>query len=86
VKYLDDTIDRAQHRNLILLKFIRFDLHEDNPNISFPDKDQKLLDKLKVPDFMEKGKSKSSTPPPNPSDSAMNYKKPDVEIPPINID
>jgi hypothetical protein len=68
VKNLDDAIDQAENRNPILRKFIRFYLHEDNPNIGLSDKDQELLDKLKLPDFMEKEKSKSPTPPSNPSE------------------
>jgi hypothetical protein len=35
---------------------------------------------------LEKEKSKSPTPPPNPSESSPNYKKPTVEIPPVDID
>jgi hypothetical protein len=83
---LDDAIAWAENGNPTLRKFIRFRPHEDNPNISLSDKDQELLDKLKIPDFMEKEKSKSPTLPPNPSGSSTNYKKPTVEIPPIDID
>jgi hypothetical protein len=86
VKNLDDAIAWAKNGNPTLLKFIPFHPHEDNPNIGLSDKDQELLDKLKIPDFMEKEKSKSPTPPPNPSGSSTNYKEPTVEIPPIDID
>jgi hypothetical protein len=88
VKNLDDTITRAENGNPTLRKFICFCPHKDTPDIGLSDKDQKLLDKLKIPDLMEKEKSKSLTPPlnPNPSGSSTNYKKPTVEIPPIDID
>jgi hypothetical protein len=86
VKNLDDAIAWAKNGNPTLCKFIHFHPHKDNPNIGLSDKDQELLDKLKIPDFMEKEKSKSPTPPPNPSGSSTNYKKPIVEIPPIDID
>jgi hypothetical protein len=86
VNNLDDAIARAENGNPTLCKFIRFRPHKDNPNIGHSDKDQELLDKLKILDFMEKEKSKSPTPPPNPSGSSTNHKKPTVEIPPINID
>jgi hypothetical protein len=86
VKNLDDAIDRAKNGNPTLQKFIRFLLHEDNPNIGLSDKDQELLDKLKILDFMEKEKSYSLPPLPNPSRSWTNYKKPAVKIPPIDID
>jgi hypothetical protein len=86
VKNLDDAIAQAENENQTLRKFIHFCSHKDNPNIGLSDKDQELLDKLKIPDFMEKEKSKSPTPPPNPSGSSNNYKKPAVEIPPIDID
>jgi hypothetical protein len=86
VKNLNDAIARAEDGNSTLHKFIRFCPHEDNPNIGLFDKDQELLDKLKIPNFMVKEKSKSSTPTPNPSGSSTNYKKLTVEIPPIDID
>jgi hypothetical protein len=86
VKNLDDTIAQAKNGNPTLCKFIHFCPYEDNSNIGLSDKDQELLDKLKILDFMEKEKSKSPTPPPNPSRSSTNYKKPSVEIPPIDID
>jgi hypothetical protein len=69
-----------------LHKFIRFCLHDDNPNLGLSDKHQEHLDKLKISDFIEKEKSKSPTPPPNPGRSSTNYKKPAVEIPPVDID
>jgi hypothetical protein len=50
------------------------------------DKDQELLDKLKLLDFIEEEKSKSSTATPNPSGSSMNYMNPAWEIPPVDID
>jgi hypothetical protein len=74
VKTLNDAIDQAENRNPILHKFIHFCLLKDNPNISLSDRDQELLDKLKLPDFIEKQKSKSPTLPSNPSRSSMNYK------------
>jgi hypothetical protein len=86
VKNLEDAIDWAENGNPTLRKFIRFRRYEDNPNIGLSDKDQELLDNLNIPDIMEKEKSKSPTPPPNPSGSCSNYKKPNVEIPPVNID
>jgi hypothetical protein len=86
VKNLDDAIAQAKNGNPTLRKFIRFCPHEDNPNIGLSDNDQELLDKLKIPDFMEKEKSKSPTPPLNLSGSPNNYKKSIVEIPPIDID
>jgi hypothetical protein len=86
VKNLDDAIARAENGNPTLRKFICFRPHEDNPNIGLSDMDQELLDTLNIPDFMEKEKSKSPTPPPNPSGSSSNYKKPTIEIPPIDID
>jgi hypothetical protein len=86
VKNLDDAINLAENANPTPHKFIHLHPHEDNPNIRLSDKDQELLDKLKIPDFMEKEKSQSPTPPPNPSSSSTNYKKPTMEIPPINID
>jgi hypothetical protein len=85
VKNLDDVIARGENGNPTLRKFICFRLHENNLNIGLSDKDQELLDKLKIPDFMEKETSKSPTPPPNPSGSSTNYKKPTVEIPPVDI-
>jgi hypothetical protein len=86
VKNLDDAIARATNGNLTLRKFVCFCLHEDNPNIGFPDKDQELLDKLKKPDFMEKEISKYPTPCPNMSASSTNYNKPIVEIPRVDMD
>jgi hypothetical protein len=86
VKNLDNAIDRAENGNRTLRKFIRFRPYEDNPNIGLPDNDQELLDKLKLPDFIENEKSKFPNPPPNPSRSSTNYKKPTVEIPPVDID
>jgi hypothetical protein len=67
-------------------KFICFHPHHDNPNIGLSNKDQELQDKLKIPDFIEKKKLNSPTPPSNPSGSSTNYKKPAVEIPPVDID
>jgi hypothetical protein len=86
VKILDNAITRAENGNLILRKFNHFRPHKDNLDIGLCDMDQELLDKLKIPDFMEKEKSKSPISPPNPSGSSTNYKKPTVEIPPIDID
>jgi hypothetical protein len=86
VKNLDDAIARAKNGNRTLCKFIHFRPHKDNHNLGLSDNDQELLDKLKIPDFIEKEKSKSPTPPPNPSGSLTSYKKPIVEIPPVNID
>jgi hypothetical protein len=86
VKNLGDAIDWAENGNPTLCKFICFCPHQDNPKIRLSDKDQELLDKLKLPDFMEKEKSISPTPPPNPTRSSTNYKKPAVKIPPVNID
>jgi hypothetical protein len=86
VKNLDDAIDLAKTGNLILHKFICFSSHEDNPIIGFSDKDQELLEKLTIPNFMEKEKSKSPSPPLNPSRSSTNYKKPAMEIHPVDID
>jgi hypothetical protein len=53
-KNLDHAIDQAKNRNPILCKFIRFYQHEDNPNNVPSNKDQELLDNLKLPDFIEK--------------------------------
>jgi hypothetical protein len=85
VNNLDNAIFRAENENWTLHKFIRFRPHEDTPNIGLSDKDRELLDKLILSDFMEKEKSQSPTPPPNPWRSSTNYKKPTVDIPPINI-
>jgi hypothetical protein len=86
VKNLNDSIDRAENRNSTLRKFICFCPHEDHSNIGLSDKDQELLDKLKLSDFMEKEKSKCRTPPLNPSRSSTNYTKPSVEISSVDID
>jgi hypothetical protein len=86
VKNLDDDTVWAKNGNPILRKFIHIRPHKDNYNIGLPDKDRELLDKLKLSDFMGKEKSKSPTLPLNPSGSSMNYKKPAVKIPPVNID
>jgi hypothetical protein len=86
VKNYDDALDQAKNGNLTLCKFIRFPPHEHNPNIGLSDKDQELLVKLKLPDIMEKEQSKSPTLPLNPSRSSTTYKKPAMEIPPIDID
>jgi hypothetical protein len=85
VKNLDNAIDQANNGNPTLRKFIRFHPHEDISNIGLSDKDQELLDKLKLPDFMEKEKSKSPTQLPNPSWSSTNNKTPTVEIAPIDM-
>jgi hypothetical protein len=61
VKNHDDAIAQAKNDNLTILKFIRFRPHDDNPNTGLSDKDQELLYKLKIPDVMEKEKSKSPT-------------------------
>jgi hypothetical protein len=60
--------------------------HEDNPNIGLSDKDQELLDILKLLDFMENEKSKSPTLPRNLSWSSTNYKKPSLHILSVDID
>jgi hypothetical protein len=86
VKNLDNAIEWVKNGNPILYKFIRFCPHKNNPNIGLSDKDQELLDKLKIQDVMEKEKSKSPTPSPNLGRSSTNYKKPTVKIPPIDID
>jgi hypothetical protein len=86
VKNLDDAIDRAENGNPTLCKFIHFHPYKNNPNIGHFDKDQELLDKLKIPDFMETEKSKSLNLPPNLGRLSTNYQKPTVEIPHINID
>jgi hypothetical protein len=86
VNNLGDAIDQAKNGNPILCKFIRFPPYKDNTNIGLSDKDQELVDKLKLPDFMEKKKSTFLTLPPNPSRSSTNYKKPAVEIPSFDID
>jgi hypothetical protein len=86
VKNLDNAIDWAENRNPTFHRFIRFCPHKDKPNIGLSDKDQEHLDKLKILDFMEKETSKSLSAPPNPTKSSTNYKKPTMEIPPIDID
>jgi hypothetical protein len=86
VTNLEVAIAWAENGNPTLYKFIRFRPYEDNTNIGLSDKDHELQHKLKIPDFMEKVKSKSPTPPPNLSGSSTNYKKPIVKIPAINID
>jgi hypothetical protein len=86
VKNLDDAIDGDKNRNPTLCKFIRCCLHEDNTNIGLSDKDQELLDKLKLLDYMEKKKSISPTSLSNPSRFSTYYKKPTMEIPTIDID
>jgi hypothetical protein len=79
-------IDWTKNGNLTMSKFLRICLNNDNPNIRLSNQDQELLDKLKLPNFIEKKKSKSPTLPPNPSSSSTNFKKPTVEIPPVDID
>jgi hypothetical protein len=86
VKNLNNVIGQAENANPRLRKFLSFCPHNDNPNIDLSDNDQELLDKLKISDFMEKEKSKSPTSPPNPIRSSTNYKKPFLELPPIDID
>jgi hypothetical protein len=86
VKNLDNAIDRAENRNPTLRKFNNFHPHDDNPNIDLSDKDQERLDKLKIPDFMEKKKSRFPTPSPNPREPSINYNKPAIEIPSVDID
>jgi hypothetical protein len=86
VKNLDDAIDRAKTGKLTLCKFIHFNLHKDNPNTGLFDKDQELLNKSKILDFMEMEKSKSLTPPSNLSRSSTNDKKHTIDITPIDID
>jgi hypothetical protein len=86
VKNLNDAIDRAENRTLILCKFYHFCSHENNPNIDLSDKDQESLDRLKLLDFMEKVKSKSPTRPSNPTESFTNYIKHIAEISSIEID
>jgi hypothetical protein len=85
MKYLYNSIDRGKNGNATLCKFICFHLHEDNPNIGLSDKDPESLSKLMVSDFMEKDQLTSTTPPPNPSRSFMNYKKLGLEIPLMDI-
>jgi hypothetical protein len=86
VTHLNNAIDWAKNGNPILHKFICYRPYEDKPNINLSDKDQELLDKLKLPDFMEKEKSKSPTPPSNLTGTSMNHLTTSVEIPPIDID
>jgi hypothetical protein len=86
MKNLDNAIDQAENRNPTLCKCICFHLYEDNPNIGLSDKDQELLGKLKLLDFMVKEKSKSRTPFPNPSGSSTKYNKPAMDIPPVYTD
>jgi hypothetical protein len=87
VKSLDNGIDQAINSNLIYYKVICFCFHKNNLNIGLSDKDQELRDKRKIPDFMEKEKSKSPTLPPKPTGScSINYKKPSIEIPHIYLD
>jgi hypothetical protein len=85
MKNIDDAIDWANTENPTLDEFIRIRLHKANPNIGLPDKDQELLDKPKLPYFMDKEKSKSPTLSPNQSESSTNYKILAVEIPLVNI-
>jgi hypothetical protein len=80
VKILNDAINWHKNENLTLRIFIRFCPHKNNSNIGLSDKDQEFLDKLKLQDFIEKEKSKSPTPPSNPSGSFTNYKKLALEI------
>jgi hypothetical protein len=49
-------IDQAKNMNPILHKCFRFPLYEDNTNIRLSKKNPALLDKLKLPDFIEKEK------------------------------
>jgi hypothetical protein len=86
VKILDNAIAGAENGNPTIPKCIRFCPHEKNPNIGLSDQDQELLDKLTLPDFMQKETSKSPTIAPNPSGSSTNYTKSTVEIPPIDIE
>jgi hypothetical protein len=60
-KNLDDASAQAKNGNPTLCKFIPFCPHDNNLNIGHSDKDQELLDKLKLLDFMEQEKSKSPT-------------------------
>jgi hypothetical protein len=84
VKNLDDAIAWTDNGNPIIRKFFRFRLHDDQFNIGLSDKDQELLDKLKIPDFIEMEKSKSPTPYLNRYSN--NYQKPTVEITSIDFD
>jgi hypothetical protein len=80
-------IDQAKNSNPILCKVLRFYLHKDNPKIGLSEKDQELLDQLKILDIIEKEKSKSSTLPPKPTRSSFtNYKKPSMEISLADVD
>jgi hypothetical protein len=85
-KNLDDTINVAKNGNLIIWKFVYFCPHNDNPNISLSDKDQELLDKVILPDFMEIEKSKSLITPSNLSRSSTHYKRSIMEIPSVDIE
>jgi hypothetical protein len=82
----DNMIDPAKNHNLTIHKFLHFHPYNDNLNIGCSDKDQELLHKLKLPNLMKKAKSKSLTPPANPSESSTNIKKLAMEIPHINLD
>jgi hypothetical protein len=86
VQNLVDAFDRAENGNPTLYKFIRIRPDEDNLNLGISDKVQERLDKLIIPDFLEKEKSKSPTLPPNPGESSTNYKKSTVDISHVNID
>jgi hypothetical protein len=87
VKNHDNMIDQAENDNPILSKVLCFHPYKDNPDIGLSDKDQELLNRLKILEFMEKENSKSPTLPPKPTGTSFsNYKKPSMEIPPIDID
>jgi hypothetical protein len=69
----NNTIDQAKNRNLINDKVLIFHSYEVHSDIELSDRDQLLLDKLEIPNIMEKKKSKSSTPPSKPTRSSSNY-------------
>jgi hypothetical protein len=86
VKNLDDAIDWAKNENPTLRKFIHFHPHEDNSNIGLSDKDQELLDKFKLPNFIERRNQNLQLHLQIQMGPSTHYQIPSMEIPPIDID
>jgi hypothetical protein len=87
MKTLDDGIDRANNVNLTLYKVLSFHYYTDDLNIRLPDKNQELLDRPNILDFIEMQKSKSPTSSLKlTKSSSSSYKKPSIEKVSDNID
>jgi hypothetical protein len=84
--HFDNALHQADNGNPKLCKFNRFCPHDNNPNIGLANLDQELRGQSKLPDFIEKRKSKSSPPPPDQRLSSIYYKKFAGKMPPLEID